>query len=74
MEKAQISDVPKHTTPNLEDNESVITAYSEEDDKIVIPEYSYKSSNSEFLESLDHGMCLSMHQPYASLLVAGIKK
>lgn len=30
-------------------------------------------SNSEFLETLDQGMCLSMHQPWASLLVAGIK-
>lgn len=25
-------------------------------------------------EMSDDGMCLSLHQPYASLLVAGIKK
>ncbi|XP_017780567.1 PREDICTED: activating signal cointegrator 1 [Nicrophorus vespilloides] len=33
----------------------------------------YRIANSEFLESVDQGMCLSMHQPWASLLVAGIK-
>lgn len=34
---------------------------------------SNRISNAEFLESVDQGMCLSMHQPWASLLVAGIK-
>ena len=29
--------------------------------------------DKEFLEMFDQGLCLSMHQPYASLLVAGIK-
>ncbi|XP_034191480.1 activating signal cointegrator 1 isoform X1 [Osmia lignaria lignaria] len=29
--------------------------------------------DKEFLEMSDSGLCLSMHQPYASLLVAGIK-
>ncbi|XP_054007641.1 activating signal cointegrator 1 isoform X1 [Hylaeus anthracinus] len=29
--------------------------------------------DKEFLEMSDAGLCLSMHQPYASLLVAGIK-
>lgn len=33
----------------------------------------YRIANNEFLESVDQGMCLSMHQPWASLLVAGIK-
>lgn len=39
---------------------------------IEIPQY--KAVNDEFLQSVDQGMCMSMHQPYASLLVAGIKK
>lgn len=34
---------------------------------------SNRIANSEFLESVDQGLCLSMHQPWASLLVAGIK-
>ncbi|CAL1683020.1 unnamed protein product [Lasius platythorax] len=29
--------------------------------------------DKEYLEMSDQGLCLSMHQPYASLLVAGIK-
>lgn len=29
--------------------------------------------DKEYLEMSDSGLCLSMHQPYASLLVAGIK-
>ncbi|CAK9833563.1 Activating signal cointegrator 1 [Anthophora retusa] len=29
--------------------------------------------DKEYLEMSDHGLCLSIHQPYASLLVAGIK-
>ncbi|KAF5275376.1 hypothetical protein FQA39_LY06833 [Lamprigera yunnana] len=32
-----------------------------------------KVANDSFLEEIDRGMCLSMHQPWASLLVAGIK-
>lgn len=32
-----------------------------------------KVANEAFLADIDRGMCLSMHQPYASLLVAGIK-
>ncbi|KAB0805283.1 hypothetical protein PPYR_02253 [Photinus pyralis] len=32
-----------------------------------------KVANDAFLEEIDRGMCLSMHQPWASLLVAGIK-
>ncbi|XP_065167893.1 activating signal cointegrator 1 [Atheta coriaria] len=33
----------------------------------------FVTANDELLESIDQGMCLSMHQPWASLLVAGIK-
>lgn len=29
--------------------------------------------DKEYLEMFDQGLCLSMHQPYASLLMAGIK-
>ncbi|KAF5304904.1 hypothetical protein FQR65_LT00788 [Abscondita terminalis] len=32
-----------------------------------------KVANDAFLEEIDRGLCLSMHQPWASLLVAGIK-
>lgn len=30
--------------------------------------------DKELLDMVDEGYCLSMHQPYASLLVAGIKR
>lgn len=40
----------------------------------VALEFTNRIVNSDFLESVDTGKCLSMHQPYASLLVAGIKK
>jgi hypothetical protein len=32
-----------------------------------------KIQDKEYLEMSDQGLCLSMHQPYASLLMAGIK-
>lgn len=32
-----------------------------------------KIQDKEYLEMFDQGLCLSMHQPYASLLVVGIK-
>lgn len=38
----------------------------------VLP--SYRLQDKEFLEMSDQGVCLSMHQPWASLLVVGIKK
>lgn len=34
----------------------------------------FKMASDKLLDVVDNGMCLSMHQPYASLLVAGIKK
>lgn len=48
------------------------------------PKYKYQDSNFKstdnmriqdkgYLEMVDEGRCLSMHQPWASLLVAGIK-
>ncbi|XP_063921558.1 activating signal cointegrator 1-like [Zophobas morio] len=30
--------------------------------------------DEDVITNTDHGLCLSMHQPYASLLVAGVKK
>lgn len=30
--------------------------------------------DEELMTNTDHGLCLSMHQPWASLLVAGVKK
>lgn len=49
------------------------------------PRYHYQDSNfktsdnmriqdKEYLEMVDEGRCLSMHQPWASLLVSGIKR
>ena len=35
---------------------------------------SNRVQDKEFLEMSDSGACLSLHQPWASLLVAGIKK
>lgn len=29
--------------------------------------------DKELLDMIDNGVCLSLHQPYASLLIAGIK-
>ncbi|XP_063984542.1 activating signal cointegrator 1 [Diachasmimorpha longicaudata] len=34
----------------------------------------HRVQDKELLEMVDEGLCLSMHQPWASLLVAGIKK
>ncbi|XP_011495293.1 PREDICTED: activating signal cointegrator 1 [Ceratosolen solmsi marchali] len=34
----------------------------------------YRIQDREYLEMLDSGLCLSVHQPYASLIVTGIKK
>ncbi|RZF48358.1 hypothetical protein LSTR_LSTR007525 [Laodelphax striatellus] len=34
----------------------------------------YRVQDKEFLEMTDEGLCLSMHQPWASLLVSGIKE
>lgn len=34
----------------------------------------YRLQDQELQEMKDDGMCLSMHQPWASLLVNGIKK
>lgn len=36
-------------------------------------DYSNRIQDKEYKEMVDEGVCLSMHQPYASLLVAGIK-
>lgn len=44
-----------------------------ENPKMQIIDYG-KVSDSEIIANTDHGLCLSMHQPYASLLVAGVKK
>jgi hypothetical protein len=35
--------------------------------------FNYRLQDQELQEMKDDGMCLSMHQPWASLLVAGIK-
>lgn len=45
--------------------------------KLVVPsekENKYRIQDQGLQEMKDEGMCLSMHQPWASLLVMGIKK
>ncbi|CAH1183406.1 unnamed protein product [Ceutorhynchus assimilis] len=44
----------------------------EEDEKMPIIKYNTKMLD-EVAPFTDQGLCLSMHQPYASLLVAGVK-
>lgn len=44
-----------------------------EDDKTHLIDYG-KVYDEDVITNTDHGLCLSMHQPYASLLVAGVKK
>ncbi|XP_044746061.1 activating signal cointegrator 1 [Coccinella septempunctata] len=38
----------------------------------LMPDLTFKTKL--FSEGFDQGLCLSMHQPYASLLIAGVKK
>ncbi|RZC41582.1 activating signal cointegrator 1 [Asbolus verrucosus] len=44
-----------------------------EDDQTHFVDYG-KVYDEDVIASSDHGVCLSMHQPYASLLMAGVKK
>lgn len=53
----------------------------EDDDSSFLNQFSNRDrkrltvvQDKEIQEISDHGMCLSMHQPYASLLVCGVKK
>ncbi|CAG9857807.1 unnamed protein product [Phyllotreta striolata] len=46
----------------------------EEDSAMPIIDYGTRILDEDILSNTDHGLCLSMHQPYASLLVAGVKK
>lgn len=45
-----------------------------EDSTAPILNYGSNVLDETVVASIDHGLCLSMHQPYASLLVAGVKK
>lgn len=44
-----------------------------EDSKMPVIKYD-NIIDEEMSTQIDQGLCLSMHQPYASLLVAGVKK
>lgn len=44
-----------------------------EDSKMPVIKYD-NIIDEEMVTQIDQGLCLSMHQPYASLLVAGVKK
>ncbi|CAH1108679.1 unnamed protein product [Psylliodes chrysocephalus] len=45
-----------------------------EDSSMPIINYGTRVLDEDLIVNTDHGLCLSMHQPYASLLVAGVKK
>ncbi|VEN61461.1 unnamed protein product, partial [Callosobruchus maculatus] len=47
---------------------------AKEDSSIALVNYGTRVIDEEMITNTDHGVCLSMHQPYASLLVAGVKK
>ncbi|CAG9839438.1 unnamed protein product [Diabrotica balteata] len=46
----------------------------EEDSSMPIIDYGTRIFDEDTIVNTDHGLCLSMHQPWASLLVAGVKK
>ncbi|XP_050295164.1 activating signal cointegrator 1 [Anthonomus grandis grandis] len=46
----------------------------EEDAKMPLIKYDNQIFDEDLAATVDQGLCLSMHQPYASLLVAGVKK
>ncbi|CAH0552081.1 unnamed protein product [Brassicogethes aeneus] len=45
-----------------------------EDNVMPIIDYGTRVFDEDLLTTMDHGLCLSMHQPYASLLIAGVKQ
>ncbi|XP_018568007.1 activating signal cointegrator 1 [Anoplophora glabripennis] len=45
----------------------------QEDGIMPIIDYGTRVFDEDLMATVDHGLCLSMHQPYASLLVAGVK-
>ncbi|KAG5879979.1 hypothetical protein JTB14_030476 [Gonioctena quinquepunctata] len=47
---------------------------TKEDSAKPIINYGINVFDEELMATMDHGLCLSMHQPYASLLIAGVKK
>lgn len=74
MEEHNTSDTTSLNYTKDKDTKTLQNTRSMDKSDLTMPQHEFKVANSEFLESLDQGMCLSMHQPYASLLVAGIKK
>ncbi|CAG9821491.1 unnamed protein product [Phaedon cochleariae] len=46
----------------------------QEDGSMPVIDYGTRVFDEELMANMDHGLCLSLHQPYASLLVAGVKK
>ncbi|XP_012275721.1 activating signal cointegrator 1 isoform X2 [Orussus abietinus] len=63
-------DRPKYVKMNLWDTSGSRQVKSKTESSGVI----HRIQDKELLEMSDDGFCLSMHQPYASLLVAGIKR
>ncbi|XP_076233988.1 activating signal cointegrator 1 isoform X2 [Calliopsis andreniformis] len=63
--------------PDIEFNAPVYVQSNESEsrrrNKIIPSRMKNIIQDKEYLEMSDAGLCLSMHQPYASLLVAGIK-
>lgn len=46
----------------------------DEDSIMPVINYETKIFDEDLASNVDQGLCLSMHQPYASLLVAGVKR
>ncbi|KOC68597.1 Activating signal cointegrator 1 [Habropoda laboriosa] len=71
------SDSSSNICPNIEFNRPMYIESDESELQMLKANIPLKTRNvvqdKEFLEMCDPGLCLSMHQPYASLLVAGIK-
>lgn len=58
----------------VDENKKKIKKNTQNDKSQNSANANYRIQNPELQEMKDDGMCLSMHQPWASLLVAGIKK
>lgn len=46
----------------------------EEDSVMPLIRYNTNILDEDLMATVDQGLCISLHQPYASLLVAGVKR
>lgn len=68
-----VSDIVKLMKSQKLNNTSHELTFEADNIKAHVAPSKYRTANSDFMETVDKGVCLSMHQPWASLLVAGIK-